>query len=402
MERKRLVFAGFSGFLFLISLTYANWLYARAYPGGTDFLVHWVAARHVLMHGESPYTDRVALEIQRAIYGRPARPDEHQQRVVYPLYSILIFAPFALISDFTWARALWMTALEGAFVATLLLALRLSRWRPRVWMWGSLLLFTFTWYYGLRTLIHGNAVGLVALFLTLAAYMVEQKRDIIAGLAIALATIKPNLAILPFLFLLWWAWKQERFLLWMSAIGGWIFLALGATVLKPKWWIQYIVEVWRFPSYTPPGTIQALFAQTLSTWGRLLGLMLSLALGFGLLRVWQLAGQRVTSFVWAYWWTIAASQWVGIQTDPGNAVILLPALIYIWGQLMQQNSWGLGLVGISLVGLWLGPWALFLITVGEGSGYQTPWLLLPIPGYVFFGLGVIRLWTRRNCPSPKN
>ncbi len=379
--------------LAVAALTVANWAYARAHPGGTDFLVHWVAARHVLFEGRSPYTDPVAHEIQMRIYGRPARPDEHQQRVVYPLYSVLVFAPFAWVQDFTLARALWMTLLEVCLVATLGLGLALARWRPAPLTLAGLLLFTLTWYHGLRTLINGNAVGVVAFLLALAAWAGHQKRDGLAGAALALSAIKPNLALLPIVFTLGWAWRRGRRRLLASLLGTWAFLAGLATLWHPRWWFEYARELRRFPGYNPPGTLQAVLRAAWPTGGAWIGALVSLGLLVLLAWAWTQAVRRAETFPWAFWLTLAASQWIGIQTDPGNFVVLLPALVYVWAEALRR--WGRAgeiFVGLSLLGLWLGVWAFFVATVSGEGGFPTPspWLFLPVPGYALLGLLALR------------
>ena len=81
-------------------LLYANYAFVQQNPGGNDFLVHWVGARALLVDGISPYSDEVAERIQTLAYGRPAQPGEHELRVAYPLYSVLVFLPFAFFSDY--------------------------------------------------------------------------------------------------------------------------------------------------------------------------------------------------------------------------------------------------------------------------------------------------------------
>jgi len=66
------------GVALLVGLTLVNYRYAQQNPGGNDFLVHWVGTRLFLTEGVSPYSDQTALEIQTMVYGRAARPGEHE------------------------------------------------------------------------------------------------------------------------------------------------------------------------------------------------------------------------------------------------------------------------------------------------------------------------------------
>ena len=121
----------FLGVLVLGGLVWVNLQFSRDNPGGNDFLAHYVGSRYLIFEGKSPYSDEVALEIQRRVFGRPAEQGEIEHRVVYPIYSVLLFAPFALIQDYAIARVAWMTVLEVALLVTAYLALLLSKWKPK-------------------------------------------------------------------------------------------------------------------------------------------------------------------------------------------------------------------------------------------------------------------------------
>ncbi|HUV28353.1 MAG TPA: hypothetical protein VMW34_13405, partial [Anaerolineales bacterium] len=142
----------------LVLLTMANYFFVQQNPGGNDFLVHWVGTRALIVDGLSPYSDAVAERIQTLAYGRPAQPGEHELRVAYPLYSVLVFLPYALIGDYEIARALWMTTLEIALIGLAFLSLRLTRWKMSLWLLQIFLIFSILWYHSLRPLINGNAV----------------------------------------------------------------------------------------------------------------------------------------------------------------------------------------------------------------------------------------------------
>jgi hypothetical protein len=177
----------------LAVLTWANYRYSKTTPGGTDFLVHWVGTRSFMQDGLSPYSDEVALRIQQMVYGRPAAPGEHELRVAYPLYSMLVFLPFSLISNFELARAFWMTTLEVALILLTVLSLRLTRWKLKPPMLALVLLFSIFWYHAMRPLILGNAVILVALGITGAFLAIRSGMDELAGILLGLTTIKPQL-----------------------------------------------------------------------------------------------------------------------------------------------------------------------------------------------------------------
>jgi hypothetical protein len=90
-----------------------------------------------------------------------------------------------------------------------------------------------------------------------------------------------------------------------------------------------------------------------------------------------------------------AGQWIGIQTDPGNFVVLFIPLVLVLA--MWEEHWGNKgrLVSvISMVALFIGLWALFLATVQttDGQPQQHPVLFFPLPILLFIGLYWVRWW----------
>lgn len=374
----------------------ANGAFARRSPGGTDFLVHWVAARRWMQFGDSPYSDATTREIQQRIYGRPARPGEHQQRVVYPLYSVAVFAPFALIGDFALARAAWMTVLELGLLGMLLGGLQVLEWRPDRWTLALLALFAIGWYHGVRAVINGNAVVLVAFALTLVPLAVRHRQDEIAGLLLAVSTIKPNLALLPLLMVSLWAISRQRWRLVGFAWGGWVLLAGLATFWRPIWWLEYLRELLRFPTYNPPGTLQAVLRVLLPVGGAAVGTAITVLLAILLVWAWwRMWGQSFAWFLWVFNLTLVISQWIGIQTDPGNFVLLFLPLLQVLS--IWQQRWGragVWLTRLTLAALGVGLWWLFLetLTVVGGQPMQSVWLFFPMPLVTLIGLIWVQWW----------
>ena len=213
---------------------WANLSYVKSNPGGNDFLVHWVGTQELIMNGVSPYSEEVAIRIQTLAYGRPAQPGEHELRVAYPIYASLIFAPFAIMQDFTVARAAWMTVLEIAIIALAFISINLARWRPNLFVLIIYFLFSILWYHSIRPLINGNAVILVALFITGALSAIRQDRDELAGILLGLATIKPQVAILILFFITLWALSRSRWRLLLWSYGSILIFSLIGIIFIPE------------------------------------------------------------------------------------------------------------------------------------------------------------------------
>ncbi len=374
-------------------LLYANMRFAAANPGGNDFLVHWVGTRALLLEHSSPYSDAVALEIQMMAYGRAALPGEHELRVAYPLYSAILFAPFALVNDYPLARALWMTTLELALVGFALIASRQAEWSQSLPIAVVYLLFAVTWYHGLRPLINGNAVVIVALLLGLGLAAMRSGRDFTAGALFAATTIKPQVVLLLILFVGLWAAGRRRWrVLWGFAITLGVLIAASLVVL-PTWPFEFAREVMRYPAYNPPGTLAAALQELVPEAGLTVGRALSVALALGLAFAWvRMLRDSSRGFDWTIGLTLAASCWIGVQTDPGNFIVLLLPLAGILAAIEASHAhWGtaaaIGAMILTHIGLWL----LFILTLQRGAQpVQGPIMFVPLPLLVLLGLLVFR------------
>ncbi len=379
----------------LVLVTWANYDFAQQNTGGNDFLVHWVGARALFVEGLSPYSNAVAERIQTLAYGRPALPGEHELRVAYPMYSALVFLPFALISDYELARALWMTTLEAALIGLAFLSLKLTRLKMSIWLLPFFLIFSIFWYHSLRPLINGNAVILVALALVAAFAALKTGRDELAGVLLAFSTIKPHLVILPIIFILIWtiSFGRWRTLGWM--LISLVLLSISAALFVPDWPLQNLREILAYSSYNPPGTPGAAFETWLPAAGRRLGWALSALMGLILVTEWVFVRRREFRwFLWTGCLTLVISQWIGIQTDPGNFILLFFPLILVFS--MWVERWGRAgsvLTSITLFLLFIVPWVIFLQTVTYGNQpLQHPIMFFPLPLFLLITLYWVRWW----------
>lgn len=374
--------------------TWENYRFASENPGGNDFLVHWMGTRSLVLEGMNPYSDEVASRIQTMAYGRAAKLGEHELRVAYPLYSVVVFLPFALIGDFTLARAVWMTTLEAGLFLLTILSLRLVRWRVRPIPLFFLLLFSLFWYQGLRPVINGNVVILIALGLVGGFLALRAGADELAGVLFAFTTIKPQVVVLVLAYVVLWAMSCGRWKVIAWLAGTVFLLSASAALLIPDWIVGNLREVIRYPSYNPPGTLQAAFNVWWPAWGERVGWALTGIMALIMLvEWWNNRRGEPQGFLWAACLTLVISQWIGIQTDPGNFIVLYPALLLVCSLLSERWRGGRWVVVAVLLAVFIGLWTLFVKTVEPGfQPVQSPVMFLPLPALLLAGLYWVRWW----------
>jgi hypothetical protein len=372
----------------IAGLAWANHRFAQSVGGGTDFLVHWVGMRAVL-NGDNPYSDQTALEIQTLVYGRPAAAGEHELRVAYPLYGEFLFLPLAWISDFSWARAMWMTVLEtgAAAFAVLCLVLSGAQWSrvQRI----AFMVFSVLWYFGMRAIINGNAVILISLFFGVSLLCAEKNRNATAGFLLACCTIKPQVALLPGLAFLLWALHARRYRM-IVAFGAAMAVFVGFSfAVLPTWLADNWREIVRFPSYNPPGTPAGALQEIAGAGGGWIGAFISVSAWIAVLYsgVRMFRG-RAGGFLVPVGIAVLLAPLSAIPTDPGNEFLLLLPLAMILPGLTPERLSGRRFAGLLAV-LFFGLWILFLATVRmEGQPIQHSIMLFPLPLF----LAAVGLW----------
>ncbi len=381
----------------IAGLTIVNYQFAQASPGGNDFLARWNAANMWLKEGFNPYDPAVSLRSQTYIYGRAANLEagEDLAHFVYPLPSMIFFGPFGLL-PYDQARALWMTVLEIGLALLAVLGLAAARWRAPTALLIALPVFSVLWYHGVRAVIVGQFAVIESLLLIGALVAIQRERDLLAGALLGLSICKPQMAFLLIPFGLLWSVSRRRWRVPAAFAIVSVGLVAASFALIPTWLIDWLRQLYAYPSYTALGSPIAILAEALPGDGRWLTWLLSGALLLALLWEWRSSmGSADPVFQWTAALTLAITNLVAFRTATTHYIILLPALSLMFAE--WSRRWGrpgIWATGATLAALGLGLWALFLVTV-EGN-QESAWMYFPVPILSLLGLWWIRWWVQRG------
>ena len=306
-------------------------------PG--DFFPVWVGAGEVL-HGHDPYSEEVSERIQLRMYGRTLTRYElehgkDQHRFAYPAYTAFTVAPFTLLSYNT-ARGLACGTFAILIALSIPFWMRTVGWRPPpamlAWIVVIVLLSPVSTR-GLRLV----QIGLLAGFLlSVAALAVARNHLLLAGILIAGASMKPQLALLPTLWLVLWSWSclQKR---WPLLLGlGCTFSALiaGSAASVPQWVPHFMSGLAAYRHYTgAPSAFDAIFGRPWS--------IVPSALAFVALAVaaWKARSAEAStrSYALALALALAVTVWaVPANFDPYNQLLCLP-LVFLFGRMLKER-----------------------------------------------------------------
>jgi hypothetical protein len=320
-----------------------------------DLYPRWVGTRELLLHGQNPYGAEVTHEIQMGFYGhvieqsynKPPSEIIDEQRFAYPVYVVFLLAPTVHV-DFAKLQA-WAPAVLGALIAiSAWLWLAVLRWRPPPWVIVTVVLLVLSSpqiAQGLRL----RQLGLIAAFLlALAAWCVTRNRLFVAGVLLAVATIKPQLVALCLVWFLVWSlgdWEKR----WPLAGGFALTLGLLAgagAILVPRWVHYFLEGAEAYRHYFPPGA-KSIVRLILGDWiGGIVSVIAAIAL---LVYAWnrrRAAGESAEFTQVLSLFFVTATLILPLLTPYNQVLLLLPLLMLIrdWRLLPRWDRMGFALL----------------------------------------------------------
>jgi len=238
----------------------------------SDLYPRWLGARELILHERDPYSTAMTADMQRGVWGRTvdARSSgdpTDESRFAYPLYVVFLLAPTVTL-PFELVQALFVVIAVGLSIASVWLWLR-SFGEPICPMVLAVVSTLVVGSYPFVQALRVEQLGLIVAALiagTMAA--VATDKFWAAGIMLALAMIKPHVALPVAAWLLLWTFSKwpERRTVFVSFTATMVVLVVGAEVLLPGWiwkWREGAAAYMRYATL-PPAQVQLML-------GRLLG-----------------------------------------------------------------------------------------------------------------------------------
>jgi hypothetical protein len=234
-----------------------------------DFTPRYVGTK-AIWAGENPYADTVTSRIQNQMFGRTLPEGIDEQRFAYPAYIAVFLAPFTLLPA-RMAVSLWMAFQFVSVLIVPFIWLYILRWHVRplatiAMLVGIVLVFRFP----INNYLVANFTGSMLLFISLALLALREKRDTLAGVLFAIATVPPTVSV-PLAMLILGAYALSG--RWRGLLSFIATLAAASviTILLVGWWIpdflqglssytEYAHPVWAVSLIPPYLGIVLLFA----------------------------------------------------------------------------------------------------------------------------------------------
>lgn len=377
----------------------------------SDLYPRWLGARELLLNGRDPYSAEITREIQQGYYGRPlepGRPSEptDQQSFAYPVFVAFLLAPtITLPFDVVQTGFYWLLLFLTA--ASVVLWLTFLKWRPAAGVVLAMILLTAGSFPVVQGIKLQQLTLLVSGLIALAAALLSRGYLIPAGVLMAFAGIKPQLAIPVAGWLFLWSmgdWRSRRSyaLAFGATLGA---LLAGSQWVLPGWLGRFRDAITAYRGYT--GGAGSLLDTLISpAWGRLVAVLIVATVVALCWRSRKVSSSEPRFFVMTAL-VLSATIVIVPMIAPYNQVLLLPAVLMLvrqWTELRKGSALARTLTWGSVVMIaW--PWfGSVLLTVS--SAFAAPervqqWWAVPLYTSLFIPLWVFALqlvaWSRTSA-----
>ena len=390
---------------------------AHQVPRGnlSDLYPRWFGSRELLLHGRDPYSQGITREIQIGYYGRPLdklRPNDPQDQegFVYPVYVVFLLAP-TIFLPFAVVQASFYWLLIFTIVVAVFLWLKALQWRLPWLAILTVVALSLGNFPVIQALALRQLSILVAGFLALAFFLVARRSFIFAGLVLAVATIKPQLAIPVATWLGLWTlsdWRERKGLAF-GFFSGMAVLFASAQWVLPGWIVEFYYAVLAYRKYTGGLTsADVLFGTSMGRTTNVLLLLITAAI------CWQMRNKNESTveFSLVSCFVLAATVAITPIFAPYNQLLLFPAFLVLVKQrnvLRPKTQWQKILLGTAILMIcwqWIACICLtvihsFVSTIFVERVWAMPFYAsLPLPALVMCLLYVCLRGIRRSPVAP--
>lgn len=333
------------------------------YNYGGDFYPIWLTSREALSRGRNPYSTEMTRQIQTGIFGRPLDPKNptdpppQYRAFSYPFYADLLAAPLSILS-FSTLQAGGALLLPLLMVGSVILWLRMVGIVPWPDVLPAAAVLTLISYPVLEAFYALQPAILVSFLVAAALAVLRTGRFVLAGVLLALSTVKPQMVIFLAIGLLLWClhdWQRRKPFA-VSFVIALLGLLFASSAIFPKWPVEWWRTVMEYRRYTEPPLMQLIF-------GRFAGDFLAFFLLAFVARVcWQAGRLRTESAEFSRAIALVLAATVVVLPSSlavYDQVILLPGILWSYAhqpRIDERRSlrWLYRILGIALAWQWVG------------------------------------------------
>jgi hypothetical protein len=378
-----------------VALVFAN----LTLKGGGDFYVNYVGGRAFLFDKIDPYGGEVPARVQQLVYGRSASAGEELYILDTPFQLLLFYYPFSLLSDPTFARALYTLILELALFALAILSLRLTDWEaPRIFTILFIFFAVFS-FYTFQAIYEASPVLILGLLYAGILFALHAEMDELAGalMAFSLYYWEVGGPFLILVFLRVYYEKRTRVFAGFFMPCFILFFLSFLTYPNSNWIIPFLRATTNNLRADFGFNIRTILVGFFPAQGNTLGWILTIGLFLLLAYEWNLARSGdVRRFYWASCLSLAAAPLLGFRTEMEHLAVFIIPLALVFSIVHERwRKLGSGLTILLMLVIFSFPWALYFFAANRFGAVAQEIIFLFLPLSTLIGLYWIRWWAIR-------
>ena len=237
--------------LALVGATFLNLELSKRYALEDGFAPRYVAAKHWMREGLSPYADethQATLDLLKEQGSLPGALDHG--RFLDPAPYVLFYIPLSFI-QYPVAKAIWMTIIELSMLVSAWLCIKMVGLKLTLPELLLLCVGVLFFYPNLRMLLSASVIPFYLFLMLWAVWMAMNQQGRMAGVLFFLAfAMVPMSLFVAIFFMIWMGARRDNALaaIYFVGIG---FLILIALILFPGWigdWFSAYVRL--YPKFT--------------------------------------------------------------------------------------------------------------------------------------------------------
>jgi hypothetical protein len=331
-------------------------------PMGSDFVQFYAAGKLLNQHQpERIYDDAYFSPLQHEIL--PAMSPTQMLIFAYPPAIPQLFRPFALL-PYKWAYCAWLVLSLGLYAVSLWLLFR--EWACAGYRRTAFLLSLSAPMYTLETWIGGQLSVLAFFAVVLFIFCFEKRWQLLAGLALGLATYKPSLMAIPVaMMLVAGCWRMLAGFGISSTLLVLGSIATGGVKVFQLWMVRMKVfaaiattneAILRRTKYVDLNSFFTILFGASSIERAIATVATSAAFVFLAWSWWRSRQQshEVQRYLWAA--TLTWTLMINIYAPVYDTILLIPAAALVGHSLYGRSKRKEAALQLWLIALWLAPW----------------------------------------------
>ena len=237
--------------LSILSLLIINKYFLIRFANSDDFQIHSALSQLLFFKGISPYSQDISSVLANYFSTRAVTLYSFKILFQLPIYHLIFYLPFSLITDLNWSFIIWLTVNQFLFLLCIENCFKLLKWDPKNWLKIVLMGTGLITFFGVSNFLVPNASIIQLLFLILGIKYLFFEKYVIAGLFIGLATIDPFNFFIPIVFVLALLISRKQFEVLIWFLISIVLLSLTGLIFDSGWALKMLRNVFLEGSFYP-------------------------------------------------------------------------------------------------------------------------------------------------------